>query len=56
MDDPTRPRFHLAMPVDDLDAAREFYGNVGLDYEEFEDLVHSIAKTADLWDDKFAQP
>ena len=28
MDDPTRPRFHLAMPVDDLDAAREFYGNV----------------------------
>jgi hypothetical protein len=27
----------------------------GLDYEEFEDLVHSIAKTADLWDDKFAE-
>jgi len=26
----------------------------GLDYEEFEDLVHSIAKTADLWDDKLA--
>jgi Tir chaperone protein (CesT) family len=26
----------------------------GLDYEEFEDLVHSIAKTADHWDDKFA--
>lgn len=25
MDD-TRPRFHLAMPVDDLDAARHFYG------------------------------
>ena len=24
----------------------------GLDYEEFEDLVHSIAKTADHWDDK----
>lgn len=22
------PRFHLAVPVDDLDAAREFYGNV----------------------------
>lgn len=22
----TRPRFHLAMPVDDLDAARKFYG------------------------------
>ena len=26
MDASTRPRFHLAMPVDDLDAAREFYG------------------------------
>ena len=26
----------------------------GLDYEEFEDLVHSIAKTADHWDDKLA--
>jgi Tir chaperone family protein CesT len=26
----------------------------GLDYEEFEDLVHSIAETADHWDDKFA--
>ena len=24
--DTTRPRFHLAMPVDDLDAARAFYG------------------------------
>lgn len=24
----------------------------GLDYEEFEDLVHSIAQTADHWDDK----
>jgi hypothetical protein len=24
----------------------------GLDYEEFEDLVHSIATTADAWDDK----
>ena len=22
----TRPRFHLAVPVDDLDAARRFYG------------------------------
>jgi extradiol dioxygenase family protein len=28
MNSSTRPRFHLAMPVDDLDAAREFYGNV----------------------------
>jgi hypothetical protein len=27
----------------------------GLDYEEFEDLVHSIAKTADHWDDKLAE-
>jgi Tir chaperone family protein CesT len=26
----------------------------GLDYEEFEDLVHSIAQTADRWDDTFA--
>jgi extradiol dioxygenase family protein len=24
----TRPRFHLAVPVDDLDAARAFYGGV----------------------------
>ena len=24
----TRPRFHLAVPVDDLTAAREFYGSV----------------------------
>lgn len=29
-------------------------GLEGLDYEEFEDMVHSIAKTADLWDDKLA--
>jgi len=26
----------------------------GLDYEEFEDAVHSIAKTADHWDDELA--
>ena len=26
MDMSARPRFHLAMPVDDLDAARNFYG------------------------------
>ena len=26
MDASIRPRFHLAMPVDDLDAARAFYG------------------------------
>ena len=24
----------------------------GLDYEEFEDLVHSVASVADTWDDK----
>ncbi len=29
-------------------------GLEGLDYEEFEDIVHSIAKTADHWDDKLA--
>jgi hypothetical protein len=29
-------------------------GLEGLDYEEFEDLMHSIAKTADHWDDKLA--
>jgi hypothetical protein len=27
----------------------------GLDYEEFEDIVHSIAKTADFWDDKLGE-
>ena len=26
----------------------------GLDYAEFEDLVHSIAQTADKWDDRLA--
>ncbi len=26
--DPSRPRFHVALPVDDLDAARAFYGGV----------------------------
>ena len=29
-------------------------GLENLDYEEFEDIVHSIAKTADHWDDKLA--
>jgi hypothetical protein len=33
---------------------RALRGLDGLDYEEFEDLVHSIAKTADHWDDKLA--
>ena len=27
-------------------------GLEGLDYTEFEDIVHSIAKTADAWDDR----
>lgn len=27
----------------------------GLDYEEFEDMVHSIAQAADHWDDKLAE-
>ena len=26
----------------------------GLDYEEFEDIVHSIAQVADKWDNQFA--
>ncbi|HEY4238529.1 MAG TPA: type III secretion system chaperone [Kofleriaceae bacterium] len=30
---------------------RVLRGLEGLDYEEFEDVVHSIAKTADHWDD-----
>jgi len=29
-------------------------GLENLDYDEFEDIVHSIAKTADHWDDKLA--
>lgn len=29
-------------------------GLEGLDYEEFEDLVHSIARSADHWDDELA--
>ena len=33
---------------------RIFRGLDGLDYEEFEELVHSIASTADHWDDKLA--
>lgn len=27
----------------------------GLDYEEFEDLVHTIGQTADHWDDRLAK-
>lgn len=33
---------------------RVLRGLDGLDYEEFEDLVHSIAQTADHWDGKLA--
>jgi hypothetical protein len=29
-------------------------GLEGLDYEEFEDIVHSIAQAADKWDNQFA--
>jgi hypothetical protein len=35
---------------------RAFRGLDGLDYEEFEDLVHSIARVADHWDGKLAGP
>lgn len=31
---------------------RIFRGLAGLDYEEFEDLVHTLARAADHWDDK----
>ena len=34
---------------------RALRGLEGLDYEEFEDLVHSVARTADKWDDKLKQ-
>ena len=33
---------------------RIFRGLSGLDYEEFEDIVHSLARAADHWDDKLA--
>lgn len=33
---------------------RIFRSLIGLDYEEFEDLVHSLARAADHWDDKLA--
>src|SRR3954449_244716 len=42
MADSTRPRFHLAMPVDDLDAARAFYG---------ETLGCAPGRSADTWVD-----
>ncbi len=42
MDAPARPRFHLAMPVDDLDAARTFYGGT---------LECGQGRSADTWVD-----
>ena len=42
MDAPARPRFHLAMPVDDLDAARAFYGGT---------LECGQGRSADTWVD-----
>ncbi|GGY49592.1 VOC family protein [Parvularcula lutaonensis] len=38
----SRPRFHLAFPVDDLEAARSFYGGVLLCPEGREDPGHWI--------------
>lgn len=34
---------------------RIYRGLEGLDYEEFEDMVHTIAHTADHWDDRLAK-
>jgi extradiol dioxygenase family protein len=42
MDSSTRPRFHLAMPVDDLDAARAFYGGT---------LACEQGRSAETWVD-----
>ncbi len=42
MQDSARPRFHLAMPVDDLDAARRFYGGT---------LGCDQGRSADTWID-----
>ncbi len=42
MDNSARPRFHLAMPVDDLDAARQFYGGT---------LGCDQGRSADTWVD-----
>jgi extradiol dioxygenase family protein len=42
MDANTRPRFHLAMPVDDLDAARRFYGGT---------LACAQGRSAETWVD-----
>jgi uncharacterized protein len=42
MDGSPRPRFHLAMPVDDLDAARAFYGGT---------LACDQGRSAETWVD-----
>jgi uncharacterized protein len=42
MDASIRPRFHLAMPVDDLDAARAFYGGT---------LACEQGRSAETWVD-----
>jgi len=42
MDPSERPRFHLALPVDDLDAARQFYGHT---------LGCAPGRSADTWID-----
>ena len=45
--------FALHPQTGDL-SLRILRGLDNLDYEEFEDIVHSIAKTADHWDDKLS--
>ena len=67
LDDPAKARKLLMLSfVETGDAAfalhpqtgdlylRILRGLDGLDYEEFEDIVDSIARTADHWDDKLA--
>jgi hypothetical protein len=64
LDEPLARRLLSASFVETGDAAfalhpqtgdlylRIFRGLEGLDYEEFEDIVHSIASQADHWDDQ----
>jgi hypothetical protein len=64
LDEPLARRLLSASFVETGDAAfalhpqtgdlylRIFRGLEGLDYEEFEDIVHSIASQADQWDDQ----
>ncbi len=46
--------FSLHPQTNDL-YLRILRGLDGLDYEEFEDILHSIAQAADHWDDKLAE-